>query len=56
VLRPPEIKMGWELELTDAVYNNDDELIRQYLSTKEVKKSIGEKNRSLVNSFIPNVG
>ncbi len=34
--------MGWELELTDAVYNNDAELVKQYLQTKEVKKSIGE--------------
>ncbi len=34
--------MGWELELTDAVYNNDLDLVRQYLQSKEVKKSLGE--------------
>ncbi len=37
--------MGWELELTDAVYNNDLDLVRQYLQSKEVKKSLGEKSR-----------
>ncbi len=40
--------MGWELELTDAVYNNDVDLVRQYLQSKEVKKSLGERQVGIV--------
>ncbi len=30
--------------MTDAVYNNDLDLVRQYLQSKEVKKYLGKKN------------
>lgn len=37
--------MGWELELTDAVYNNDLELVRQYVKDKEIRRGLGKRER-----------
>lgn len=34
--------MGWELELTDAVYNNDLETVKHFLRDKDVRKGLGE--------------
>ena len=36
------LEMGWEADLTDAVYNNDGATVKEYLQQKEVRKSIGE--------------
>ena len=36
--------MGWELELTDAVYNNDIESVRNFLQQKDIRRSLGEQS------------
>jgi len=35
--------MGWEQELTDAVYNNDTDVVRQFLQSEEVRKGLSRK-------------
>ena len=31
----------WEQDLTDAVYNNDEETVKQFLKADEVRKTLG---------------
>lgn len=36
----------WEQDLTDAVYNNDEETVRKYLKADEVRKTLGKIRRN----------